>query len=341
MPSSVSESKKKPEGCIDPVRDCKSGSFLSFSRLKTSASWLFFLSLSRFSSLLIIITLTFFLMKSLPGDPFNQEQALPEQIHKALRNHYGLDDPWYLQYERYIKGIIKWDLGPSFRYQDRTVNQIIREGFPISALLGCEALLLALGGGIFFGTVGAMKRDAWQDRLVMLVAALCVSIPSFLLGSLLQFILGLKLGMFPIARWGSFMQTVLPALSLAALPCAFIARLVRSNLIEVLTQDYIRTARAKGLSETRIIFFHGLRNALIPLLSYLGPLSANILVGSFVIEKIYAIPGLGQWFVNSVLNRDYTVIMGMTVFYSLILLSTILCVDILYRWVDPRMRRST
>lgn len=295
---------------------------------------------SRLAALLILMTLTFFLMKALPGDPFNQEQALPAQIHKALRKHYGLDDPLHEQYGRYLAAILTWNLGPSFRYTDRTVNQIINEGFPISAVLGGEAMFIALATGIFLGTVGAMKQGSWQDKVVLLLAALCISVPSFLLGSFLQFVLGLKLGIFPIARWGTFMQSILPALSLAALPCAFIARLIRSNLIEVLKQDYMRTARAKGLSELRIVLVHGLRNALLPVVSYLGPLAANILVGSFVVEKIFAIPGLGQWFVNSVLNRDYTVIMGMTVFYSLILIFMIICVEIAYRWIDPRLRRS-
>jgi|694.fasta_scaffold54380_4 oligopeptide transport system permease protein len=292
----------------------------------------------RLSALFIVITLTFFLMQALPGDPFHQEQALPEAIHQALRSHFGLDDPWAHQYLRYLKGILFGDLGPSFRYVDRTVNQIIAEGFPVSAVLGGEALLLALSMGIFLGMACALKRQKWQDKLILLFAALTISIPSFLLGSLLQYYFGLKWGLFPIARWGCWLQTVLPALSLAALPAAYITRLVRTSLIEALHQGYMRTAKAKGLSDWKMIAKHGLRNALLPVLSYLGPLTANILVGSFVIEKIYAIPGLGQFFVNSILNRDYTAIMGLTVFYSTLLLFTVLCVDILYGWIDPRIR---
>ncbi len=296
--------------------------------------------MARLFALFVIVTLTFALMKVLPGDPFSEEQALPKEIHAALRQHYGLDDPWYQQYGRYVAALIRWDLGPSFRYRDRTVNDIINEGFPVSALLGVEALLLSVCGGVLMGTLCALKKGGWQDHVLLLLAALSISIPSFLLGSLLQYLLGLKLGLFPIARWGTFWHTVLPALSLAALPCAFITRLTRANLVEVLKQDYIKTARAKGLSEGRIIVVHALRNALLPVLTYLGPLATNILVGSFVVEKIFAIPGLGQWFVNSVLNRDYTVIMGTTVFYSLLLMGLIFLVDMAYGWLDPRIRAA-
>ena len=295
--------------------------------------------MARLIALFVIITLTFALMKALPGDPFSDEKALPKEIHAALRKHYGLDDPWYQQYSRYVTSILRWDLGPSFRY-NRTVNEIINEGFPVSAMLGMEALLLAICGGVLLGTLSAIHKGRWQDHAVLLFAALCISVPSFLLGSLLQYILGLKWGLFPIARWGSFWHTILPALSLAALPCAFITRLTRVNLIEVLKQDYIKTARAKGMSEGRIIIVHALRNALLPVLTYLGPLTTNILVGSFVVEKIFAIPGLGQWFVNSVLNRDYTVIMGTTVFFSLILMVLVFSVDLAYGWLDPRIKAA-
>ncbi len=291
-------------------------------------------------SLWVITTLTFILIHTLPGDPFNDEQALPAQTKHALRQHYGLEDPWYIQYGRYLKSTIQWDWGPSFRFKDRSVTTIIQEGFPISALLGTEALAIALSAGIFMGTIAALKHGAWPDQMVLCLAALCVSIPSFLLASSLQYALGLKLGWLPIARWGSWQQSIMPAIALAAFPCAFITRLVRTNLIEVLQQDYIRAARAKGLSESRIVFKHALRNALLPLLSYVGPLAANILVGSFVVEKIFAIPGLGQWFINSILNRDYTVIMGTTVFYSLILLTATFAVDVLSSFLDPRIKRS-
>jgi oligopeptide transport system permease protein len=294
----------------------------------------------RLLALLAIITLTFTLMKVLPGDPFTDEQALPASIHQALRTHYGLEDPWLTQYVRYLKRIVTWDLGPSFRYKDQTVNEMIAEGFPVSALLGLEALVLALTLGITLGAFSAFYPHRWPDVGAFCLIALAISVPSFILGALLQYVFALKWGLLPVARWGTFSHSILPALALAALPCAFIARLVRANLSEVLKQDYIRTARAKGLSETRILFVHALRNAVLPVVSYLGPLSANVLLGSFVVEKIYAIPGLGQSFVNSVLNRDYTVIMGCTVFYSVIMLTLLLVVDLVYCLIDPRLRRS-
>lgn len=295
---------------------------------------------SRLAALFLVATLTFVMMKALPGDPFNEEQALPKEIHEALRSHYGLDKPIFEQYVNYLTSILKWDFGPSFRYKERTVNEIIAQGFPISATLGVEALFISLSMGLMLGTFAALYQNRWQDHAALLVATLGVSVPSFMLATLFQYILGLKLGWFPVARWGTFAHTFLPALSLAALPTAFIARMVRANLIEVLKQDYIKAARAKGLPEWKVVLKHGLGNALVPVVSYLGPLTANILVGSFVIEKIFAIPGLGTWFVNSVLNRDYTVIMGTTLFYSVLLLGTLFLVDLGYGWLDPRLKEG-
>jgi oligopeptide transport system permease protein len=293
------------------------------------------------ASLFLVISVTFVMMKAIPGDPFAQEIALPPEIHKALREHYGLDDPWYLQYVRYLRSIVTWDLGPSFKYKGRSVNAIINEGFPVSAMLGLEALMLSVGAGVFLGTVAALRQNRWQDYGAMLIAVVGISVPSFILATGLQYVFALKLGWFPVARWGGIAHSILPAIALAALPTAFIARLTRSNMIEVLHNDYIKTARAKGLPEWLVVTRHGLRNALLPVISYLGQLAANILVGSFIIEKIFGIPGLGQWFVSSVANRDYTVIMGTTVFYSIILLGTMFFVDILYGWLDPRMRDQT
>ena len=279
-------------------------------------------------SLFIVITLTFFLMKLLPGDPFAQEQALPREIHQALRTHYGLDDPWYVQYGRYLKAVVTWDLGPSFKYRNRTVNEIINEGFPVSAALGAEALCLAVAAGVLIGSIAAVKQRKWQDNVMLLFTGVGLSIPSFIIATLLQYLIAYKWQLLPVARWGTFSQTILPTLALAALPAAFIARLVRSNLIEVLHQDYIKTARSKGLSESRVILRHGLRNAILPVISYIGQLTANVLVGSFVIEKIFSIPGLGYAFVSSVSNRDHTVIMGTTVFYSIILLTAVFLTEI-------------
>jgi oligopeptide transport system permease protein len=289
-------------------------------------------------ALLVIITITFFLMKAIPGDPFTQEKALPQEILDALYEHYKLNDPWYIQYIHYLKSIACFDLGPSFKYKARTVNDIIKSGFPISATLGLEAMLLAISCGIFLGTLAALKQHRWQDYTAMLVAVIGISVPSFILAAFLQYVFAIQLDLLPVARWGTFKQSILPSVALAALPTAFIARLTRSNMLEVLSMDYIKTAHSKGLSEITVIFKHGLRNGLLPVVTYLGMLTANILTGSFIIEKIFGIPGLGQWFINSITNRDYTVIMGLTVFYSLILLTAIFLVDLIYGWIDPRIK---
>lgn len=289
-------------------------------------------------ALFVVVSATFFLMKAIPGDPFMQEQAIPQEILDALRNHYHLNDPWYSQYGQYLKSVATWNLGPSFKYKARTVNEIIARGFPVSAILGLEALFIALGFGTLLGVIAALKQHKWQDYMAMIIAVIGLSVPSFVLASFLQYIFSIKLGLLPVARWGTFAHTILPALSLAGLPMAFIARLTRSSMLEVLRNEYIKTARAKGLGYFRVVIRHCLRNAFLPVLTYLGPLLANILIGSFVVEKIFGIPGLGQWFVTAISNRDYTVIMGMTVFYSIILLITVFLVDVAYTLLDPRIR---
>jgi oligopeptide transport system permease protein len=289
-------------------------------------------------SLFTVATLTFFLMVSIPGDPFIQEKAVPEEILKAMYKHYGLDQPLYVQYGRYLKGLITWDLGPSFKYEGRTVSEIIEEGFPVSAILGLEALALSLIGGITVGAIAAFNHLRLKDHLMMSLAVLGISVPSFLLASFLQYFLAMQLDLLPVARWGSFAQTIMPAISLAAFPLAYIARLTRSNMIEVMNQDYILTAKSKGLSSFQILSRHILRNALLPVVTYLGPLTAAILTGSFAVEKIFGIPGLGQWFVMSITNRDYTVIMGTTMFWSALLLFMVFISDLLYCLIDPRIK---
>ncbi|MBX9924319.1 MAG: ABC transporter permease [Rhabdochlamydiaceae bacterium] len=291
-----------------------------------------------FLSLVVVATLTFFLMHAIPGDPFTQEKAIPEEILKAMQKHYGLDKPLIIQYFEYMQGLCHLDLGPSFKYQGRTVNEIIQEGFPVSLCLGMEALFLSLSFGTLLGSLSASKQGKWQDRSTMFLAILGLSVPSFLLATFLQYLLAMKFDLFPVARWGTFHQSILPALSLSALPTAFIARLLRASMIEVLHQDYIQTAKSKGLSTTCILYKHVLRNALLPVASYLGPLTASILTGSFAVEKIFGIPGLGQWFVLSITNRDYTVIMGTTLFYSVILMISVFLVDLFYSWIDPRIQ---
>ncbi len=291
-------------------------------------------------SLVVVATLTFFLMHAIPGDPFTQEKAIPEEILKAMQKHYGLDKPLISQYFEYMKGLCRLDLGPSFKYQGRTVNEIIREGFHVSLCLGLEALFFSLCFGTLLGSISASKQGKWQDRSTMFLAILGLSVPSFIMATFLQFLFAIKLDLLPVARWGSFQQSILPALSLSALPTAFIARLLRASMIEVLHQDYVQTAKSKGLSTSRILYKHVLRNALLPVVSYLGPLTASILTGSFAVEKIFGIPGLGQWFVLSITNRDYTVIMGTTLFYSVILMISVFLVDLLYSWIDPRIQIS-
>lgn len=289
-------------------------------------------------SLFIVVTLTFFLMKAIPGDPFSDEQALPKDIHEALMRHYGLDQPWHIQYFTFLRSIAHGDLGPSLKFRDRTVNDIIATGFPVSARLGIQALLIAIAFGTLLGTIAALKENQWQETAILLLTILGISVPSFILATLFQYLFAIHWPIFPLARWGSFSHTILPSLALAALPTAFIMRLMRSSLREVLQSDYIRTAKAKGLSAWTIVTRHGIRNAFLPVLGYLGQLTANILVGSFVIEKVFSIPGLGQWFVSSVSNRDYSVMMGLTIFYSCILLIAIFMVDIAYGILDPRIQ---
>lgn len=290
-----------------------------------------------FASLLCMITITFFLMKAIPGDPFMDEK-IPEEVLKNLHVYYGLDQPIWVQYLKYVKGFFSFDLGQSLVYANRSVHQLIKDGFPVSAMLGLQALFLAIPLGIFLGTIAAIKRLHWQDNTAMIVSTIGISIPNFVLATILQYFIALKLHLLPVARWGTFAHTILPTISLAMLPTAFIARLVRSNMVEVLEQDYIRTAFAKGLGVFRIAFVHGLRNAVLPVISYLGPVTAQILTGSFVVERIFAVPGLGEWLIRSIYTRDYPVIMGITVFYSAILLISIFFADILYSILDPRIR---
>jgi len=289
-------------------------------------------------SLFFIVTLTFFMMKAIPGGPFKSEKALPPQIEQAINEKYHLDDPLWKQYVDYLVRTARWDLGPSFKYQYVTVNDIIRDYFPVSAQLGAVSVILALGLGISAGIVSALKQNQIQDYGTMIMATLGFSVPSFVIAGLLQYLFAYKWHILPPAMWGSWQNMVMPVLSLATLPTCVIARLMRTSMLEVLQQDYIKTARAKGLPGHKIITGHVLRNAILPVVTYLGPLIAAIFTGSFIIEYIFAIPGLGRSFVTSVQNRDYTVIMGTTVFYSLFLMIMNLIVDIAYAIIDPRIK---
>ncbi|MDF2039300.1 ABC transporter permease [Cytobacillus oceanisediminis] len=289
-------------------------------------------------SLWMIVTATFFFMRIAPGNPFASEKKLPPEIEANLNAHFGLDKPWYAQYWEYLVRIVNWDFGPSFKYKSQTVNDLINEGFPVSFLLGMEAIFIAVAVGVLLGIIAALKHNRWPDYTAMIVAVLGISVPSFIMASFLQYFLAIKMGIFPVARWESFMHSVLPAIALASTPMAFIARLTRSSMLEVLANDYIKTAKSKGLSSGVITVKHTIRNALLPVVTYMGPLTAGILTGSFVIERIFGIPGLGAHFVTSINNRDYTVIMGVTVFYSILLLVSILLVDIAYGIIDPRIK---
>lgn len=255
-----------------------------------------------------------------------------------MNEAYGLNDPIYVQYFDYLKGIAVWDFGPSYKYKGQSVNDIIKRSFPYSLIMGLEAIFLALSVGILLGVIAALYHNKFGDYAAMIFAVLGISVPSFILATLLQYVFALKLQVLPIAKFDSFAHTILPAVALATTPLAFIARLMRSSMLDVLSSDYIKTAKSKGLSGRVTIYRHGIRNAILPVVSYLGPLVVAILTGSFIIEKIFAIPGLGNEFVESVTNRDFTVIMGTTVFFSILLLLSILVVDIIYGFIDPRIK---
>jgi len=292
-----------------------------------------------FLSLFVVMSATFFLMKAIPGDPFLSDQNMPKEVLKSLYSHYGLDKSLTNQYFKYIKGFLTLNLGPSFMYEGREVLQIIKDGLPVSMLLGFEALFISIFFGISLGMIAAIKKDKWQSTFITMLAAIGISVPNFLLATLLQYFLAMKLNLFPIARFEGFLHTVLPALALASLPTAYIAKLMKASMIEVLSKDYIKTAKAKGLSSFQIILKHSFRNAILPVVSYLGPLTAHVLTGSFVIEKIFAIPGIGMWLVSSIANRDYPVILGISTFFSFVLIMIMFLMDIIYRIIDPRIER--
>ncbi|WHY88289.1 ABC transporter permease [Neobacillus novalis] len=294
--------------------------------------------IAMFITLWLIITGTFFLMHSVPGSPFNEERTTNEAIQKNLEAYYQLDKPLIVQYGNYLKALVKFDLGPSIKKSSQTVNDMLGRGFPVSFELGMYTLIVALISGLILGVVAALRHNGIIDYLAMSIAVLGISIPNFVMATVLIQQLAVNLPIFPVATWSSPQHMVLPILALATGPMAIIARLTRTSMLEVLTQDYIKTAKAKGLSPVKIVFKHALRNALLPVVTVLGSLAASILTGTFVIEKIFAIPGMGKYFVDSINNRDYPVIMGTTVFYSAILIFMLLLVDIAYGVLDPRIK---
>lgn len=289
-------------------------------------------------TLFLVVTITFFLMHAIPGGPFTREKPLPPAVIEALEAKYKLDQPLWMQYLDYLKGVVTFDLGPSFQRVGVTVNQLIIEGFPASAKIGAGAVILVILIGIPLGIISALKQNKWQDQLVMIMATLGVTIPSFVMATLIIYIFSAKLGWLPSHGLESWKHMIGPMIALGGFSLSFVARLTRSSMLEVLQQDYIRTARAKGLPEFVVVGKHALKNALIPVVTYIGPMIASILTGSFVIEKIFAVPGIGKHFVESVGNRDYTVLMGITIFYAAFLILMILIVDILYGFIDPRIK---
>ena len=298
---------------------------------------------------LAIYTVTFVLAWLLPVNPLDQPEGRrpPPEVIAAMEAQYQLDDPlgFYITYLRNVSGLawlrgesdIVFNLGPCLQYEDWTVNELIGGALPVSVVLGLVALLFALAIGLVAGVLGAVRPGTWLDTSTLLLALLGISLPSFVIGTTLLMLFAVKVPIFRVAHWGSPRDLILPALTLSLPFAAYIARLTRLGMIEVMSADFIRTARAKGLPESRVVLKHALKVAFLPVLSYLGPAAAYIMTGSFVVEKVFNVPGLGQHFVNSVLNKDLFVIMGVVLTYSTLLVLFNLAVDVLYRWVDPRI----
>jgi oligopeptide transport system permease protein len=291
-------------------------------------------------TLFIIVTITFFLMRAAPGGPFDQEQALAPEIKANLERAYGLDQPVWIQYGRYLKSLMQGDFGPSFKYKDFTVTELIGQGFPVTLQLGIMSIALALLLGVPLGTFAALHHNSAADTATMSVAVLGIAIPSFVVLPFLGLLFGVYLHWLPVAGWesGSLRHLVLPVIALALPPLAYIARLTRGSMLEVLRSHYIRTAFAKGLPLHSVILRHALKPALAPVASYLVPAVASILTGSLVVETIGGLPGIGRYLVQGAINRDYTLVLGMVIIYSALLIVMGLLVDLLYAWLDPRVR---
>ncbi len=284
----------------------------------------------------LIITITFFVMKAIPGGPFLSEKAVTQEVTDALNAKYGLDKPIMTQYFTYLKGIVQFDFGPSLKSRGRDVIDIIAEGFVVSGKLGIIAASIAIGFGVTFGSIAAINRNKFVDSTIMVSTTAFVAMPSFVIGSFLLIVFCVYWQVFP-ANGSLPGGMILPTIALALYPMAYITRLTRSSMLDVLQQDYIRTAKAKGVSHFLLIFKHALKNALIPVITYIGPMIAYILTGSFVVEKIFSVPGLGRTFINCITNRDYPVIMGTTIFLATMVVLMNLISDILYKLVDPRI----
>jgi oligopeptide transport system permease protein len=291
---------------------------------------------------LLIVTAAFFLMRAAPGGPFDDERALPPAIEANMQAAYGLDQPVTVQFARYLGGLARGDLGPSYRMKDHTVAELIGRGMPITFAIGAAALLLGLLVGIPLGMAAGLRQNGWVDHGVMAVALVGIAVPSFVVAPVLALVFGLYLGWLPVAGWtaGSASHMVLPVITLALPLIAYLARLTRGSLLEVLQSPYIRTARAKGLEPGVILRRHALKPTLLPVVSFLGPAAAALLTGSLVVEQVFGLPGVGRYFVQGAVNRDYTLVMGMVIFYASLILLLNLAVDLLYGWLDPRIRHE-
>ncbi|MCF6133671.1 ABC transporter permease [Thermoactinomyces vulgaris] len=289
-------------------------------------------------TLWIIVTATFFLMHSLPGTPLKNEEKLPPLIREQIMETYGLNDPLPVQYVNFMKRLVQGDFGKSLSHDGRSVTEMLLEGFEASAFIGGQALVFGVLVGLLLGVGAALRRGGWLDNVATVIAVGGISIPSFVMAALLSYWVGVKWQILPAALWGSYEHTILPSLALSFTVIAQMSRYVRTEMVEVMDQDYMKTAKAKGLGRQAIVFRHALRNALIPAITVLGPLAVNIITGSLVVETIFAVPGIGLFFVESIQVNDYTLIMGVTIFYSILILATIFLVDILYGVIDPRIR---
>ncbi len=291
-------------------------------------------------SMVLLITITFFLMHAVPGSPFSagDQKNLNPEVREAIEAHYGLNLPVYEQYFNYMTDLLHGDLGMSMKKTNYTVNELISSSFPASAQIGLWAIVVSLFIGIPLGVIAALKRGGIADMASMTLATIGISIPTFVIAMLLMYVFCMEFSILPSHGWGQAVNYILPVVCLCMSPIANITRLTRSSMMEVVQQDYIRTARSKGLPEFTVIGKHGMRNAVVPVVTYLGPLVANLTTGSFAIERIFMVPGIGRYFVNSVSDRDYTMIMGMTIFFGIFIMICTLIVDIAYALIDPRVR---
>lgn len=302
---------------------------------------IFFRLLKAIPVLLVIATITFFMLRLTPGGPFDREKPIKDpEIKKQLEAHYGLDKPLSAQYLDFLGKLASGDLGPSFKHSNRTVNEVIVKAFPVSAELGLWSLLVALVLGLTAGMIASIKPNSFLDYTPMTLAMIGICVPTFVMGPILILLFSLKLEWFNASGWDQWSDRVLPALTLGGVYAAYVARLTRGGMLEVMSQDYIRTARAKGASETRVLLKHALQGGLMPVVAFLGPAVAGLISGSFVVETIFQIPGLGRHFVEAAFNRDYTMVMGTVLFFAALIIMLNLLVDIVQIWLNPRLRTA-